>query len=345
MLKVDRLKLFLKHSEELSPSDVVLYREYIVRRSKNEPVAYILGYKEFLGSTFIVNSSVLIPRPETEELAALILEKYPTNKVKMAQNEEINYNAKDEFSFKTESEPELSATTDIAIQTAQEQTGAFSEDTNFSDISDTTDVDSANIANVTDITDASEKTDVSTIVENSISTQVNEEKVVLDLCCGSGCIGISLKKQRNNWQIFFGDISQDALKVTQDNYSKIIGENNQNVYCSDYFSGLPAILEKGVDIIVCNPPYINSVDFDSVMEDVKNFEPKIALFSDDPLLVLKNILKNALKFLKEDGEIYLESEPGLTSKILEEVASFGYKHLQIKKDMFGKDRFIFGKKG
>src|SRR5690606_6417490 len=78
LLATDRLKLLLMRSQELTGEQVNAYRERVMRRGQGEPLAYILGYKDFLGLRLKVDARVLIPRPETEELAAWVLHEWPT---------------------------------------------------------------------------------------------------------------------------------------------------------------------------------------------------------------------------------------------------------------------------
>jgi release factor glutamine methyltransferase len=296
ILGMDRLKLYLNQDKILNKDEIDLYRKAILRRAKKEPVAYILGYKEFLGLNFNITPDVLIPRPETEELTAHILQNYLLTQ-------------KDNIEKKT--------TKDLhEINKKQDTTVVAAEGDESSE-------------------DVGEKFK-------------NKKKRVLDLCCGCGCIGIALKKFRSNWQVFFIDSSMSALMNTKNNYKNIIGklpESSEEIfYESDLFSKFPKKYHNSIDLIVSNPPYINKKDVGELSQDVVNYEPPIALFVKNPEEFLTKLIKESNEFLSENGEFYMEGDPGILPLISQKSQNLGYNHAELKKDLCGKIRFLYLKK-
>ena len=166
----------------------------ISRRSKKEPIAYILKKKEFWSKKFQLNASTLIPRPETELM-----------------------------------------------------------------------------------------------VENLIKIYKNKKIDILDVGTGSGCILISLLSELKNSTGTGVDISKKALSVAKKN------ANLHNLDCKIKFYNrdLINIYNKKYDLIVSNPPYVKSIDIKNLAEDIRNFEPKIALDGgNDGLDLIKKLSTN-----------------------------------------------------
>ena len=101
----------------------------------------------------------------------------------------------------------------------------------------------------------------------------NKKLKILDLCTGSGCIAISLAKEYLNAKVTATDISSKALKIAKINSKKINCNNIKFIQCD--------LLDKisKYDIVVSNPPYLSKYEYDSVSDEIKLFEPKIALFA------------------------------------------------------------------
>lgn len=175
------------------------------------------------------------------------------------------------------------------------------------------------------------------LVENTIKyikENFNNKVKVLDLCTGSGCIGITIKKElKENVDVTISDISKKALRVAKIN-SK--GENIK-IIRSDIFDNI----NDKYDIIISNPPYI-SYD-EKIMDIVKKNEPNIALYAEDNgLYYYKEIIKEINKHIKnkfliafEIGERQASDIKRIIDKKLKNV------NIIIKKDISGKDRMIF----
>ncbi|WP_004470800.1 peptide chain release factor N(5)-glutamine methyltransferase [Leptospira santarosai] len=167
----------------------------------------------------------------------------------------------------------------------------------------------------------------------------NREQNVLDLCTGSGCIGISLKSERKDWNVTLSDISKDALEIAEKNAAQIVGEGNNIQFLeSDLFASIPK--ESKFDLIVANPPYIPVSDKTQMMRDVIDYEPHLALFLEDPKELLFKLIEDARSYLNEDGKFYMETHPSLAWTFASESITNGWKAGKVEKDLSGKDRFV-----
>ncbi len=162
-----------------------------------------------------------------------------------------------------------------------------------------------------------------------------QEKIdILDLATGSGCIGITLKKEIDS-TVDASDISIKALDTAKDNATK--NNVNINFINSDMLSNIT----KKYDVIISNPPYLTRED--DIMDIVKNNEPEIALYAEDNGLYYYDvILKNVKNNLKD--KFIIAFEIGYTqANSIKEMALKYLKDINVKieKDYSNRDRFIF----
>ena len=251
------IRLIFENVCQLSYTDLVLLKnesinslakeniERIIERLKKfEPIQYILGETEFIGLKINVKPSVLIPRPETEELVHWIVE---------------------------------------------------SEDLNTPRI--------------------------------------------LDVGTGSGCIALAIKSQIQAANISAIDISEKALEVAKQNAQR----NNLDIefFQADILNWEDKNWEN-FDMVVSNPPYVRELEKEKMQANVLGFEPAEALFvtDSDPLIFYQRIGEFAMKYLQNDGWLFFEINENLREEMIQLLQNLGFKNIQIRKDINGKDRMI-----
>lgn len=165
-----------------------------------------------------------------------------------------------------------------------------------------------------------------------------ENPVVIDLCSGSGCIGISIAKKIKTSTVYLVEKSEKAFYYLLKNAKDVPNVNSLN---KDIFA-LPQI-EKA-DIIVSNPPYINSGDIDSLQKEVQR-EPKMALDGgQDGLDFYRFIAENYKDYLKPEGVLLFEIGETQADAVADILKSNSYSDIEIKKDIYGNARMAVCRK-
>ena len=243
ILKTSREKLIIYPINKINKIFEKKFISDINKRKFKKPLAYILGYKEFWKQKFVINSNVLIPRPDTELITEKVL-KY----------------------FKKK-----------------------------------------------------------------------DNKNVLDIGTGSGCIILSILSERNKFKGIGIDTSKEAINIAKinakmqqlENRIKFINTDIDNFFSCKY------------DLVVSNPPYIKKSKIRSLIEDVKNFEPKLALDGgpDGFLEILKVIFRSS-KLLKKKGMLFLEIDSTQVIKTKEILLKNNFFTREVCKDLNGKNRCV-----
>jgi release factor glutamine methyltransferase len=242
-LNKTREEILTNIDQKIDKKKVLLFKKYLHRRSKNEPIAYILGEKEFWSSTFYVNNNTLIPRPETELLVDKLLEFY--------KNKNIS---------------------------------------------------------------------------------------ILDIGTGSGCIIVSLLinlKKSNGIGI---DISRNAILTAKKNALKYkLSERVKFLNKS-----INNIFSKKFDLIVSNPPYIDSKGIKNLSDDIKRFEPRIALDGgNDGLDLIKKVIYKSKGILKIKGMLALEIGNEQIKKVSKILIDNNFRIKHVIKDYKTNVRCVF----
>ena len=244
-LNLERFVLALQPDLHLTREEESPLFSCLARLKTHEPIQYILGEAFFYGMRLLVNPSVLIPRPETEELVDWIL-----NDLKQSKS-----------SFE-----------------------------------------------------------------------------ILDIGTGSGCIGIALAKHCSQCRVVAMDISEEALETARKNAES--QEAAVEFRRADILNWNTP--DDQWDIIVSNPPYVRNSEKGEIGDNVKDFEPELALFVDDkdPLYYYHHILKYAKGHLKERGAIYLEVNRYLAKETKQLLETEKFLEIELKKDFLGNYRMI-----
>jgi len=170
--------------------------------------------------------------------------------------------------------------------------------------------------------------------ENTLTANLN----ILDIGTGSGCIAISLKHEFPNASVHAFDISEQALDTARSNAKS----NKLDVTFSQIDILNAPGTEQQWDIIVSNPPYVTEQEKSSILPNVLEHEPHLALFvpDNDPLLFYCCIALFAKQHLKPQGKLYFEINRTFGVETVELLTDLGFCNVELRKDISGNDRMV-----
>ncbi len=233
-LNKTREEILTDLDQKIEKKNILVFKKYLQRRSKNEPIAYIFQEKEFWGNKFYVNKNTLIPRPETEILVDKLLNIYKKKKIS-----------------------------------------------------------------------------------------------ILDIGTGSGCIIISLLINLSNSNGLGIDISKKAIQLAKKNKIKHKLLNRLKLSTQS----LDKIYGKKFDLIVSNPPYIRRYDIKNLSDDIKKYEPRMALDGgNDGLDLIKKVIYKSKYILKINGMLALEIGNEQIKKVSKILLDNNFRIKQVIKD-------------
>ncbi|MFL5418986.1 MAG: peptide chain release factor N(5)-glutamine methyltransferase [Myxococcales bacterium] len=242
-LGCDRIRLYSEFDKPLAADELSRARPLFERRGQREPVAYILGVKEFYGRAFKVGPGVFIPRPETELLVQIALEGLPPGPVH-----------------------------------------------------------------------------------------------VLDLCGGSGAVGVSLAAEREEAHVDVVDIADAAVAATTEN-AALHAPGRVTVFRGDLYAALPE--RRRYDGVLANPPYVGTDEQGRLAPDIVRHEPHEALFAGEQGLdVLRRIVGEAPDWLTPDGLFATEIDPGQAAAVLALCTQASLCGTKVVRDLAGLDRHV-----
>lgn len=162
---------------------------------------------------------------------------------------------------------------------------------------------------------------------------------ILDLCTGSGCIAIALKKLIPAATVTAIDLSAEALKIAQENATKLGAD--VRFLADDVLQSVPQLQNESFDIIVSNPPYIPISEREAMHINVTNFEPTMALFVEDsdPLIFYREIARITKSRLSDRGALLFEIHELLADETLQMLQSEGFE-AELRHDFLNKPRMI-----
>jgi release factor glutamine methyltransferase len=183
--------------------------------------------------------------------------------------------------------------------------------------------------------------DSETLVEAAIDIlkRYPNKKTILDLCSGSGALGIALKYSLPELDLHFSDLSEKAIDICIKNYQNLLGEKVK-IFKSNLFSNIVGKF----DMIITNPPYLTNLETDLMMNN--NWpEPDIALRGGtDGLDFIRKIINNAPDYLEQNAYILIESSIDQTEIIRQLLDSGKFHNTQIIKDLSGRNRVTLGQR-
>ncbi len=173
---------------------------------------------------------------------------------------------------------------------------------------------------------------------DELKKQNNSNSTIIDIGTGTGCIPISLKKNLPESTVFAIDISEEALKVAQENAEM----NEVDVHFMQKNILETSDLQHQFDVIVSNPPYVRNLEKAEINTNVLAFEPHLALFvsDEDPLIFYRKIAELAQKNLKPNGLLFFEINQYLGKETVSLLGDLGFSTIELRKDVYGNDRIV-----
>lgn len=173
---------------------------------------------------------------------------------------------------------------------------------------------------------------------------LGEKPRILDLCTGSGCIGLAVASHIPDARVTLADVSQSALKIARQNVNDLKLSSRVSCVEADALNPAPAFLGT-FDLIVSNPPYITEEEMKELPESVDVYEPHLALFGGvDGLVFYRSITENYGKCLKPGGFLCFEFGMGQGNAVCEILENNGFTVLERKNDFNGRERAVLARK-
>lgn len=192
------------------------------------------------------------------------------------------------------------------------------------------------------------------ILVEEVMKNLHDGMRILDMCTGSGCILLSLLQYSNDCQGVGVDLSAEALKVAEENYARLKAEKPEmdaTFIQSNLFAAMDVALQdqqsrklgEKFDIIVSNPPYIRTDVIDTLMPEVREHEPLMALDGTaDGLHFYREITKEAKNYLNRGGMLYYEIGYDQAAEVTAIMQAEGFQEIEVVKDFTGLDRVVYG---
>lgn len=197
------------------------------------------------------------------------------------------------------------------------------------------------------------------ILVEAVLKQLDDGSRILDMCTGSGCILLSLLRYSNDCEGVGVDISEDALEVANDNAGRLALDETFDLLFNAGGAGRKHIdtdkiqfiqsnlfneVQGKFDIIVSNPPYIRTDVIPTLMEEVRDYEPVLALDGkEDGLYFYREIIKKSPQYLNGGGRLFFEigyDQAGDVKTLMEEA---GFKDIEVIQDYAHLDRVVWGR--
>ena len=184
--------------------------------------------------------------------------------------------------------------------------------------------------------------DSEVVVDQILKLTNNKDNLrILDIGVGSGCLLLSVLKERKNFHGVGIDISKKCIDISNINASKLEISNRVKFFKSD----VDNFNFGKYDLIVSNPPYIKMLDFNNLKKDVINFEPKLALYGGlDGTSEIRKVIKKSSELIKKNGKFILEIAYDQKNKVIKLLRDKGFYINNVLKDLADNDRCIVSTK-
>ncbi len=183
--------------------------------------------------------------------------------------------------------------------------------------------------------------DTEILVEEALK-ELHDGMRVLDMCTGSGCILISLLSYSNDCRGVGVDLSGEALRVAERNVRRLLNREKADgiaLVQGDLFENV----EGQFDMLVSNPPYIRTKELETLMPEVREHEPRMALDgAEDGICFYKRIVEGSKRHLKRGGMLLFEIGCDQAVEVSELMREAGYREVRVIKDYAGHDRVVAG---
>lgn len=177
-----------------------------------------------------------------------------------------------------------------------------------------------------------------------IASEASVDAKIVDVCTGSGCIALALRRRVPKSKVWGIDISAEALAIARRNAEKYASD--VLLVEGDALGDFTKKVDAKVDVVVSNPPYIPLSDKKLMRRNVIDHEPQIALFveDDDPLLFYRSIARTARQILSEGGKLYFEIYENFAHEMEDMLRTEGYANIVVREDFRAKPRMICAQK-
>lgn len=327
-LGVDRVRLLIDFDKPLRKEELAAFRERIQRRVAGESLAYVLGRKEFYGRDFLVDRRVLVPRPETEGLVEIGLQALGVKQTPQERIEE-----------EVAAEPVDAGVEEVLVLDEQPVTMTDEEVVVVLDEVAPWEAESSLSEQEPAEADAKGGEGGATPSGDSDAGKRRVEGPirVLDLCAGSGCIGITLALEHEGVEVDLVELDEGAAEVARANIEKHGVGDRCSVHVGDLFAALPG--ERRYDLILSNPPYVPSGEIEGLAPEVRK-EPRLALDGGaDGLDVVRRIVRDAGRYLLPGGTLALELDLKQPPTVVEWMRQAGFPHAEVVQDFTRRDRY------
>lgn len=169
---------------------------------------------------------------------------------------------------------------------------------------------------------------------------LNKDPRILDLCCGSGCIGLAVASRVKDARVTLADISKEALAIAKKNIARNKLGGRVSTFQVDARKAVPGFLGK-FDLIVSNPPYVTAAEMNELPRSVDAFEPHLALYGgEDGLDFYRSIIQNFTSVLKPGGYLCFEFGMNMGDAVCALLEESDYTIVERKKDYNDRERAV-----